>query len=393
MSIAGSSTPARPRRVVATVLALALAAAGVQEVGPAAAAAQPEAPVATGGIAADFGPDAGTSQDVLVDGWGDGAGYHVQVARERSGFTWREVAVLRPSGLDDESWLGYQCVSGDGRFAAVAVLPRMVVNNAAARDHGAFAYSVDLESGAVRPLARGVGLKYHTPGCGTGATAVFSLNPGVEQQRTELLVADLAAGTVAHAGSVAGQVTSAVPTARGVVGVTGASLVSVEGDKLTRLSDVDGSAYDLRASADGGVDFLAVRQGRRDATAFHLRDGDVRRVASGEAAKLHLFQGRAGHTVISGAREVSPGADLLRADAEGFTGSASLDGHALLGVGGDAERPQPAVAATRTGKVFQRARADSTTTAAGVTTAVGATAPGLRAGVAPPAAPPRRPKP
>ncbi|MEO6090059.1 MAG: transglycosylase SLT domain-containing protein, partial [Umezawaea sp.] len=312
----------------------------------------------------------------MVDGWGDGAGYHLQVARERSGFTWQEVAVLRPAGLDDESWSGYQCVSGDGRFAAVAVLPRTVVNTAAARDHGAFAYSVDLVSGAVKPLARGVGLKYHTPGCGTGATAVFSLNPGVDQQSTRLLVADLASGVVTDGGLVTGQLTSAVPTEQGVVGVAGSSVVAVTDGKLTKLSDVDGSAYDLRPAADGGLDYLAVRQGKGDAAAFHLRNGAARRTGTGEAAKLHLFQGRAGHTVIGGARDVPADSGLVRADVSGFTGSASLDGHALLGVGGDPEHPQPAVAATRTGKVFQRPRAS--TASAGLSTGVGATAPGLQ---------------
>ena len=53
--------------------------------------------------------------------------------------------MLKPAGLDTASWTGYQCVSGDGRYAAVAVLPTSVVNLESARDRGAFAYSVQLQ--------------------------------------------------------------------------------------------------------------------------------------------------------------------------------------------------------------------------------------------------------
>ena len=95
--------------------------------------------------------------DVAVNGWGDGSGYHLDVATSGSGYAWRAVAVLRPAGIDDSSWTGYQCVSGDGRYAAVAVLPVLAVNRATARDHGAFAFSVDLRSGTVRPVASGWG--------------------------------------------------------------------------------------------------------------------------------------------------------------------------------------------------------------------------------------------
>jgi hypothetical protein len=84
------------------------------------------------------GAGATRSSDTAVSGWGDAAGYHLEVGRESSGFAWREVAVLHPAGLDVSSWTGYQCLSGDGRFAAVAVLPTSVVNLATARDRGAF---------------------------------------------------------------------------------------------------------------------------------------------------------------------------------------------------------------------------------------------------------------
>ena len=79
----------------------------------------------------------GPAQDVAVNGWGDGAATTSRSRRPGSGYAWRELAVLRPGGIDDASWTGYQCVSGTGRFAAVAVLPASGVNKADARDHGA----------------------------------------------------------------------------------------------------------------------------------------------------------------------------------------------------------------------------------------------------------------
>ena len=169
----------------------------------------------------------GASADVAVTGYGDGSGYHLEVGRESSGFAWREIAVLDPDGIDDSSWTGYQCVSGDGRYAAVSILPASAVNLESARDHGGFAYSVNLSTGRVRPVATGVGLMYFSPGCGVGDEAVFSLYPGTGQTSTQLLTADLATGSVTSAVTVTGQLSSAVPTAAGPVAALGSDLVSV----------------------------------------------------------------------------------------------------------------------------------------------------------------------
>lgn len=213
----------------------------------------------------DFGADAAKSTDLAIDGWGDAQGYHLDVGREKSGFAWQEAALISPEGVDDSSWIGYQCLSGDGRFAAVAVLPASVVNRQAARDHGALAYSVDLASGLVRPLATGVGLKYFSPGCGTGDEAVFSLDTGVNDQNTQLLSANLATGKIDAAITTSGQVTSAVPTASRIVGAAGPRLVSVSGNgKSVVVATESGDVYDLRPAADGGVNFLPRRPHAHD---------------------------------------------------------------------------------------------------------------------------------
>jgi RHS repeat-associated protein len=354
--------------VFLTVLGLVAGAVTTASAVPAPAAPastpKPAAPAKPG----DFGPDAAKSADVAITGWGDGAGYHLELGRESSGFAWQEVALLHPAGLDESSWTGYQCLSGDGRFAAVAMLPASVVNQQAARDHGAFAYSVELASGTVRPVARGVGLKYFSPGCGTGEEAVFTLDVGANDQNTQLLSVNLASGKVDSSTTVAGQLTSAVPTATGVVGVAGSRLVSVSGKGTpTVLATVAGDAYDLRPSADGGVSFLQTKLGSQVATAVHEHAGTVTTLGSGDLTRLQLFQGRAGHAVLSGARQTTPAllaaASVSSVKDSGLArgaSSSSLDGDALLGPDSNGQKTDPVVLATKTGGVLTRSVAQST---------------------------------
>ncbi|MEV6443061.1 RHS repeat-associated core domain-containing protein [Amycolatopsis sp. NPDC051716] len=335
------------------------------------AAYLPEQPRAAVPKPADFGAGAAKSADLAIDGWGDARGYHLEVGREKSGFAWQEAALIRPEGVDDSSWTGYQCLSGDGRFAAVAVLPASAVNRQAARDHGALAYSVDLTSGLVRPLAGGVGLKYFSPGCGTGDEAVFSLDTGVNDQDTQLLRANLATGKIDTAITAPGQVTSAVPTASGIVGAAGPRLLSISGSgKPVVVATANGDVYDLRPAADGGVNFLWTRRGTQDATAAHEHAGTVTELGTGALARLQLFQGRGGHGLLAGAGRTQPGAlaaaAVSTADDIGMARGASassLDGDALLGPSADSQSPYPMVKATRTAKVLSRPPAPSTATA------------------------------
>ncbi|HET9172008.1 MAG TPA: DUF6531 domain-containing protein [Actinospica sp.] len=342
----------------------AVVAAGLicaQPPAEAAAAASPKAPVATAPSAADFGARASSSADLAVDGFGDGTGYHIQVATERTGFAWRQKALLKPAGLDDSSWTGYQCTSGDGRFEAVAVLPGSAVDSTAAREHGAFAYSVDLATGTVRPIASGVSLAYYSPGCGTGDEAEFTVELGSDEQSTQLLAANLATGAVDHATSVSGQLTSAVPTSSGVVAVQGGYLVRVpeagaQAGHPARLAKADGQAYDLRPAADGGIDYLTLAPGSGTARLEHERAGHVTVLGSGATAKLGLFQGRRGRNTVIGAGSVTSGS-TLRAVATGALADpayASLDGDAVFGDKQAADKPDPSVLSVPTGRVVSR---------------------------------------
>jgi RHS repeat-associated protein len=314
------------------------------------------------------GADGGTSADLAITGYGDATGYHLEVGRESSGFAWHEIAVLDPDGIDDSSWTGYQCVSGDGRFAAVSILPISAVNLESARDHGGFAYSVNLATGQVRPIATGVGLMYFSPGCGIGDDAVFSLYPGTGQTSTQLLTADLATGSMASEITVTGQLSSAVPTASGPVAALGPDLVSVAANgKTSLLAAVGGQPFDLRPASDGGVNLLDAHAGSVTSAALHFRAGTVTSLGSGPLDRMQLFGGENGRAVLSGAASTTSSAlsaSGVRAVSDAGLAhgaeSSSLDGDALLGAAAKASVTTPMVLSTRTAKIVTDAQAPAT---------------------------------
>ncbi|WP_405491880.1 RHS repeat-associated core domain-containing protein [Streptomyces sp. NBC_00096] len=329
---------------------------------PASAASGPAVGAKASGAQASPAESAGPAADVLVNGWGDSAGYHLSVGTGAGGYAWRELAVVRPGGIDDASWTGYQCVSGDGRFAAVTVLPSSAVNRAEARDHGAFAYSVDLKSGAVKPVASGVAMKYHSPGCGLGADATFVVNPGENQRSTQVLSVDLTTGRIRSTVTVQGQVTSVVPTSEGPVGVMGADLVRipspVSGPVTPKvLAKVDGDAYDLRPGAGGTVDFAVQSERAEPSKLMRLRSGKVSSLGQGPKESLRLMQGRSGHSIAVGASEVVSGSGITEAQSKGLpngVSAASLDGGALIGDGQDTTPDAPLVLATKDARLLNR---------------------------------------
>ncbi len=327
----------------------------------------PKTPTVSAAVRASSKTTRGPADDVVVNGWGDERGWHVEAGRGVDGYAWREVALLRPAGLDVQSWTGYQCVSGDGRYVAVAVEPTSVVNLESARDRGAFAYSVDLRSGSVRALAAGVGLKYFSPGCGSGDEAVFTLDLGQDDRDSELVDANLASGKIVRTVKVSGQITSTVPAAGGLVGVMGSRLVSVSAKGAARsIAKVPGDAYDVRPLRRGAVGYLAVAPGSRTTHAFAERRGKAVLLGSGSLTKASLFQGRSGAALLSGMTDVSSsklGNVGIRAVDAGALRSgavaASLDGGALLGDPAG-KQTDPVLLATGTRQTAADPRARST---------------------------------
>jgi RHS repeat-associated protein len=250
----------------------------------------------------------GATTDRAVDGRGDADGYHVRVTSAATGYAWSDIAVLRPASLDPGSWYGYQCVTSDGKFVAVAVLPGDAINSNVARDHGAFAYAIDVSNGAVKALGTGVGLKYHSPQCGLDDTAVFTSNPGANERITVSTRYNLSSGKQVSQSVVEGQVTSVVPTSHGMVGAYGTDLVSLPSSgsvrapaAIKKLVAAGGAPFDLRPASDGGVDFVAAAADGAT-TVQHMTDGKTKRIGSGSIGSTHLFLGTGGHNIVTGAK-------------------------------------------------------------------------------------------
>jgi hypothetical protein len=151
--------------------------------------------------------------------------------------------------------------------------------------------------------------------------------------------------------------------------------------KPTVVATVAGSAYELRPTADGGVSFLRTESGSHTSTVAHEHAGVVTTLGSGELARMHLFQGRDGHAVLSGASTVDAPALAMagvisvgdKALPHGATGS-SLDGDALAGPDADGQKAEPVVLATKIGQLLGRSCPASTGKASSATAAFVVTA-------------------
>jgi hypothetical protein len=310
---AGGLRRARPPRRalarVAPLAAVALCAAFV---------AAPAAPA----VAATAG-----AADVVATGVGDAAGYHLYTASAAGGWTWTPLATLAPGGLGDDSWVGYQCVTGDGRYVVAVTAPRHVANDPAGRDHGASAYSVDVRTGAVAPLAGGVALMYFNPGCGEGHLVALSRYLGADEAETNVLLADAASGTVRSSAVVPGEVVSNVPTGTGVAGVDGNRIVDVHQDHVSVRVRLPGRPYMLRPGG-AGLDVL-VAQGRA-ASLYGVSLHSSRRYTSGSLYGLALYQGAGGRNVVLGAPHAPARFRVLEAPRGGVLRAASLRGSVAL---------------------------------------------------------------
>jgi RHS repeat-associated protein len=245
------------------------------------------------------------SFDIAVDGESASDGYHVRAARAASGFAWTDIAVIRPANMDEQTWFGYQCATDDGKYVAVAILPGDAINDNASRDAGAYAYAVNVATGAVTALASGVALMYHTPGCGIDDSAVFTAALGTNEQQTQVLRFDLASGKELDQSVVSGQVTSVVPTANGIVGAKGNTLVTVPNGGSTAkpastkvLLAAKGPAYDLRPNNSGGTDFLVPSSDEKTTSVWHESSGHATDLGSGPITSVGLFAGHDGKNSV-----------------------------------------------------------------------------------------------
>jgi hypothetical protein len=329
-----------PTLVVGTALSLGLSTAPALA---APAAPSPDvdlpasAPVAT---APRTVPDA-QRDAVLGAGWqsstdrawttiGDADGLHLLVADAAQGYTWRTVATLSEQGIEADQWIGNACVTASGRRAVVVYAPRTFTNKADLFDRGGFTAVVDLASGAVTKLPVLTTLAYYNPGCGDGENAVLTQEGTEDLHKTRLIPLDAASGKLSKKIEIPGQLTSAVPTAAGIVAADNGALVRVGGDGTRRvLAPTTGVPFKLNVDGDGGVVFME-QQGKDQAAvrrstvptppagAGAIPMGTVTTLASGPLTRQDVVSGKAGRVFVTGSgtpagAKLPPSVSLLAA--------------------------------------------------------------------------------
>lgn len=264
-----------------------------------------------------------SAKDRAVSTIGDANGLNVLVADSASAYQWHTAASLSEPGFDTPQWIGQDCVTGSGNYAAVVYAPWSFSNNTDESEHGAFAAIVNLNTGAVDKLPLSVSLSYYSPGCGTGdQVALSALNADGNTTTTALDVVNAATGALVQQSSVPGQVTSPVPYQGGVAAALGDSVISIGGTgKVTPLAAVGGVALRLHPDSQGGLAFEVPVAGNQV---------QVRRIANGKSALVGTaglgqveVQGSAGRVFLTG-----PQAAKINLGAHPAGGWASLGGAA-----------------------------------------------------------------
>jgi len=270
------------------------------------------------------------TDDFIVTSTSDSNGYHLYIARSAGSWLWQPLATIQPGGTGDESWIGQQCLTGDGRFAVVVVLPRRAVNNPAARDRGAFAYAVDLGTGRARTLIAGVSTAYFDPGCGVGATVVLTSYPTPDESTTRLLTVDASSGSLLRTTDLSGEYASAVPVGSDTVAAISGSVMRImPGGRVERLASFSSrQPFELHPNYQGEVDLLAI-DARGVAQEWSVGTGVHRLHGAGPSATVHLFAGRGGHNVfVDSATNTSAPPRITGASIDGSvfgTGSVLVD--------------------------------------------------------------------
>ena len=302
-----------PRWLSLTTAATLVSALATGQAHAAAPAAQPPPPGAGSPAAqsvppeqrtAQLGPGWAASADRAVTTAGDTTGFHVLVADAKDGYTWRTAATLTEPGAETSQWIGQECLTASGRFAAVVYAPREAVNHEEQFRAGGLAAVVDLTSGAVRKLPFTVNLAYYNPGCGAGDQVVFTGNlTSGDKYESRLTTVDATTAKVVRQTGAIGQVTSAVPFGDGVLAAAVDGLATVEPDgRLRHVADTTGTPFRLSADKAGGVGY-EVRTKAGTELHRYTTAGDTR-IAVAPLDSVRLSQ-VAGHVVVAG-RTVTP---------------------------------------------------------------------------------------
>ncbi|HZP15431.1 MAG TPA: hypothetical protein VFA96_06385, partial [Nocardioides sp.] len=298
---------------------------------PARASTTPPAPPQSSPLPAP--PTVRPADDIIVNGYGDGDGYQILIADANHPTRWRHLATLAPSLGTDDTWVGRQCVTGDGQYVVATVAPRMSTVQPDQVAHGGFAYSIDVISGRVQPLASGVTLAYFSPGCGVADMVTLTSFATADDAPTAILLVDAATGQRFSRIDTPDEVTSAVPAA-------GASVIAVDGDRLVSLNaghspvvlaTVAGQAYDLHSNSVGGVDMLVANADMATIARWHMGTG-LTSLGRAPLTGTRLLAGRGGATALISNGTAPPVAGIRQVTApQGSTTRAvSLDLDAQL---------------------------------------------------------------
>ncbi|MGW8886437.1 SGNH/GDSL hydrolase family protein [Streptomyces sp. NPDC055749] len=212
------------------------------------------------------------SSDTAWTTIGDATGFHLMTADEADGYRWKTAATLsEPGFIDTDTWIGNACVTASGDRAVVAYAPRTFTNKPDMMARGAFTATVDLNTGTVTKLPYQASLAYFSPGCGYGEKAVlsqFTDERTSARSETRLITVDARTGKTATPVTVKGQITSAVPTSKGIAAAQGNAIVRIGADGRSKLvTRTDNTPFNLSVTKDGGLAFLDHRTGAKPANA------------------------------------------------------------------------------------------------------------------------------
>ncbi|WP_431045220.1 NocE [Streptomyces sp. P1-3] len=261
-----------------------------------------------------LGKDYAKSPDTAWTTSGDSTGFHLLIADEKDGYTWKTAATLSEDGFNTDTWVGNACVTASGKHAAIAYAPRTFTNKPELMVRGAFTAVVDLKTGKITKLPYQAALTYFSPGCGHGEDAVFTqlTHDGDEKQQTRLVTVDTETGKTAKPVTLPGQVTSAIPTRNGIVAAQGNRLVRVHGSTMTELARTTSVPFQLKTDNVGGVTFIdrtpePDRKNDGTSEAKHLTAGQISKgkakpttLAGGRLTDWDLATSASGTTYITG---------------------------------------------------------------------------------------------
>ncbi|MEU8179080.1 hypothetical protein AB0C14_39995 [Microbispora hainanensis] len=290
--------------------------------------------------------DAGKRAEVLGGGWekssdravtttGDASGFHVLVADANDGYRWRTAASLSEPGFDTDAWIGNLCITASGDRAVVVYAPRTFTNTSVLNERGGFTAIVDLNGGAVRKLPLQTTLAYFNPGCGPSESAVLTQDGAEDRGETRLFLLDTVSGKLDRPIQIPGQLTSAVPSADGIVAADSGAVVRVHPDgKRTVVAPAKGVPYRLAADADGGVVYAQLED-KQTASVRRVdleRSNAVTTLATGAITDLSVRSARGGRVFVTGAKATktaSPAGSVALADVPHQAGM-SLSGEVAV---------------------------------------------------------------